>query len=77
MRGDAVCPIFTSSANPLTLTWFLSLAKAELRLAIATVIRRYDRQMLFETTRADVDIQHDLFLPQAASGSKGVRIIFK
>jgi hypothetical protein len=43
-----------------------SLAKAELQLALATIFRRFDKQELFETTRADVDIQHDLFLPQAA-----------
>jgi hypothetical protein len=49
----------------LTLTYG-SLAKAELQLAVATVFRRFDRQELFATTRADVDIQHDLFLPQAA-----------
>ena len=42
------------------------LAKAELQLALATIFRRFDKQELFETTRADVDIQHDLFLPQAA-----------
>jgi hypothetical protein len=65
-----------SSEKSLTLTGS-SLAKAELRLAIATVVRRYDRQELFETTRADVDIQHDLFLPQPALDSKGVRVIFK
>jgi hypothetical protein len=73
--GDAVCHIM-SSGNSLTLTCS-SLAKAELCLAIATVFRRYDTQGLFETTRADVDIQHDLFLPQAALDSKGVRVIFK
>jgi hypothetical protein len=54
-----------------------SLAKAELLLTIATVFRRFDKQELFETTRADVDVQHDLFLPQAALDSKGVRVIFK
>jgi hypothetical protein len=48
-----------------------------MQLAIATVFRRYENQELFETTRADVDIQHDLFLPQADLKSKGVRVIFK
>ena len=75
MCGDAVGDIM-SSGNSLILTCS-SLAKAELRLAIATVVRRFDRQELFETIRADVDIQHDLFLPQAALDSKGVRVIFK
>jgi hypothetical protein len=55
---------------------FPSLARAELQLALATVIRRFDTQELFETTRKDVDIQHDMFLPQADLNSKGVRIIF-
>jgi hypothetical protein len=54
-----------------------SLAKAELRLAVATVFRRFDKQELFETTRADVDIQHDHFLPRQALDRKGVRVVFK
>jgi hypothetical protein len=56
---------------------YCSLAKAELRLAIATVFRRFEKQELFETTRADVDIQHDLFLPQPKLDSKGIRVIFE
>lgn len=75
MCGDAVCCVMSLRLG-LILT-SSSLAKAELRLAIATVIRRFDRQELFETTRADVDIQHDLFLPQADLNSKGVRIVFR
>jgi cytochrome P450 len=55
----------------------MHLAKAELRLAIATVFRRFQHQELFETTRRDVDIEHDCFLPQAAMDSKGVRVLFK
>jgi hypothetical protein len=62
--------------DPLTLTCS-SLAKAELQLAIATVFRRFDKPELFETTRADVDIQHDLFLPRHALDRKGVRVVFK
>ena len=54
-----------------------SLAKAELQLAVATVFRRFDKQELFETTRTDVDIQHDLFLPRPALGRKGVKVVFK
>jgi hypothetical protein len=75
MCRDAVCSI-NLEAPPLVLT-SSSLAKAELRLAIATVFRRFDRQELFETSRADVDIQHDRFLPQAALNSKGVRVVFR
>ena len=66
----------TSFRLLLPLTDF-SLAKAELQLTIATVFRRFDKQELFQTTRADVDVQHDLFLPHASLDSKGVRVIFK
>jgi hypothetical protein len=55
----------------------LSLAKAELYLTVATVFRRYDHQELFETTRMDVDIKHDMFLPQQDHRSKGVRVVYK
>lgn len=54
-----------------------SLAKAELRLAIATVFRRFEKQELFETTRRDVEFQHDLFSPHPALDSKGIRVLFK
>ena len=76
MRRDAVGHV-VSARLIFILTSTASLAKAELRLAISTVIRRFDAQELFETTRSDVDVQHDLFLPQAALDSKGVRIIFR
>jgi hypothetical protein len=69
--------IFPVIVQKLLMLTCFSLAKAEMRLALATVIRRYDSQELFETTRADVDIKHDLFLPQADFASKGVRILFK
>jgi hypothetical protein len=70
------CKFHASSLIPCS-TKFPSLAKAELQLGIATVFRRYENQELFETTRADVDIKHDLFLPQADLKSMGVRVIFK
>jgi hypothetical protein len=46
-------------------------------MTIAMVFRRFEQQELFETTRADVDIHHDFFVPAPAFGSKGVRVIFK
>ncbi|KAF8858393.1 cytochrome P450 [Acephala macrosclerotiorum] len=55
----------------------MPLAKAELHLTLATVFRRFESQELFETSRRDVDIQHDLFLPSAVLDSKGVRVVFK
>jgi hypothetical protein len=42
----------------------LSLAKAELYLTLDTVSGRYENQELFETTRMDVDLRHDMFMPQ-------------
>ncbi|KUJ12388.1 cytochrome P450 [Mollisia scopiformis] len=54
----------------------INLAKAEMYLTLATVFRRYEGQKLFETTRRDVDLKHDLFLPSAELDSKGVRVVF-
>lgn len=51
-----------------------SLAKAELVLALSTIFRRLKFE-LFETTREDVTLAHDLFLPFPKIGSKGVRIV--
>lgn len=52
--------------------WYFSFAKAVLLLIVATVYRRFEKQELFETTRADVDFQHDLFAPRAAFDSRGL-----
>jgi len=55
----------------------INLARAELYLTLATVFRRYDME-LFETTRErDVDLKHDMFLPQPSYESQGMRVIFK
>jgi len=32
---------------------------------------------LFETTRRDVDCEHDMFLPMPAYDTKGVKVVFK
>lgn len=53
------------------------LAKAELYLTLANVFRRFENQELYETTRMDVDLKHDMFLPYPDLASKGVRILFK
>jgi hypothetical protein len=63
--------------NSASTKWYFSFAKAALLLTVATVYRRFEKQELFDTTRIDVDIQHDLFAPRAAFDSKGVRVIFK
>lgn len=54
----------------------INLAKAEIYLGLAMVHRRFDMK-LFETTREDVEIKHDLFLPLPKVGSKGVRVILE
>jgi hypothetical protein len=76
LTNDFRCVLRCSMRNFMSspILTFSSLAKAELRFAIATVIRRFNNQELFEMARFDVDInKHDLFLPQADFKSKGVR----
>lgn len=66
----------------------INLAYAELYLALAKVFRRLGsvdvRQPgdegyleLFETTKDDVEMKRDMFLPLAREGSKGVRVLVK
>ncbi|KAL3475700.1 cytochrome P450 [Aspergillus californicus] len=52
----------------------MNLARAEILLAIPNIVRRLKLE-LYETTREDVTIAHDLFLPFAKEGSKGVRVL--
>lgn len=60
------------------LTFFCSLAYAELNIALAMVLRRMgDRMELFETDIDDVRVQRDLFVPKAKVGSKGVRVLIR
>ena len=54
----------------------INLARAELYLCLAAVLRRFDMQ-LFESGRRDVDMVRDLFLPGVARESKGVRVLVK
>lgn len=54
----------------------INLAKAELYLCLAAVLRRFDLE-LWESSRRDVDLAHDLFLPGVERGSKGVRVLVK
>lgn len=51
-----------------------SLAKAELLLVIPKLFRELKFE-LFETTREDVTLAHELFLPFPPLGSKGVRVV--
>lgn len=58
------------------LTPSTSLAKAEILLAVSTLLRRMDLE-LYETTVEDVAIKHDIFIPFPRMDSKGVRVLIK
>jgi hypothetical protein len=53
-----------------------SLARSEILLALPKLVRGLDLE-LFETTREDVTLAHDLFLPFARERRKGVRVLVK
>lgn len=62
-----------------------NLAYAELYLCLNAVFGRYGikgmnspaKLSLYETSREDVELDHDLFVPGPKAGSKGVRVIFE
>ncbi len=56
----------------------MELGKAEILTTLATVFRRFGRQMrLYETTREkDIDLVHDVFNPMASRRSNGLMILF-
>ncbi|RHZ58049.1 hypothetical protein CDV55_105466 [Aspergillus turcosus] len=54
----------------------MHLAKAEILLAVSTLLRRMDFE-LYETTVEDVIVKHDIFIPFARMDSKGVRVLVK
>ena len=45
-----------------------------MHMALAKLFRCYNFE-LFETERSDVDVAHDMFLPDVKQGSKGVRVM--
>ncbi|KAE8313510.1 putative cytochrome P450 [Aspergillus transmontanensis] len=54
----------------------INLAYAELYMGIALLIRRLGSRMkLFETTREDVEIHYDRFVPTPKDGTKGIRVL--
>jgi hypothetical protein len=53
-----------------------SLAKSEILLCLPHVVRKVNME-LYETTRDDVTLAHDLFLGFAKEGSKGVRVLIR
>ncbi|KAK6441669.1 hypothetical protein LTR95_002085 [Oleoguttula sp. CCFEE 5521] len=54
----------------------INLARSEMYLTTATLIRRFKFE-LFETSRSDVDMAHDFFVPYSSVDSKGVRMLVK
>lgn len=54
----------------------INLARAEMYIAVAALVRRFEMD-LFESSRRDVDLVHDLFLPQVDRRSRGVRVLVR
>ncbi len=52
----------------------MNLAQAEIYFALAYLFRRFNMS-LYETTRADVDIEHDFFTAFPKLDSQGVRVL--
>ena len=57
----------------LTVMLYVSLASAELYVALATVFRRFEFE-LYGTSR-DVDAKHDFFVLSPRLDSKGMRVL--
>lgn len=54
----------------------LQLAWAELYVGLASLFRRFEVEN-YETTKADVELAMDRFVPRPVAGSKGVRVYVK
>ena len=54
----------------------MNLARAELYITLGTLLRRFEME-LWESSRKDVDMVHDLFLPGVDSSSKGVKVLVR
>lgn len=64
------------SSSSLELTLLDSLARAELNLTLATVVRRYELDLSL-TSREDVDFKRDHFVPSPDPKSKGFRVMVR
>jgi cytochrome P450 len=53
-----------------------NLARAEITIALASLMRRFDWE-LFETTCEDVRVVRDLVAPDVSRESRGVRVLVK
>lgn len=54
------------------------MAYAELYMAIGLLIHRFGSRMkLFETSRDDVEIHYDRFVPTPKDGTKGIRVLIE
>lgn len=54
----------------------INLARAELCIALATIVRRFDFELV-ECDRRDVDMVHDLTVPGMERGRRGVRVLVR
>ncbi|KAJ6164164.1 cytochrome P450 [Penicillium chermesinum] len=54
----------------------MNMAQAEIYIGLAAVFRRLDLE-LWETGREAVDMAREFFVPMAADGTKGVRVVVK
>ena len=53
-----------------------SLAYAELYMGLGLLVRRLGDQMcLYETTKEDVEIKYDRFVPMPKDETKGIRVL--
>jgi len=76
VRWNEVSRILFQSAVISIAHTLPSLAYAELYLAVAPIVLRFDFE-LFETTVDDVTWVFDGFSPFPSHGSKGIRVIVK
>jgi hypothetical protein len=60
----------------MILTSSISLARAEILLAVATIFREFEME-LYDTTVDDVKIVRDMFNGLPRKGSQGVRVMIK
>jgi len=71
-------PSLSGLHSTIGLTFFYSLAHAEIYMALAAIVRTFGERMeLYETGLRDVEIHHDVFIPLPFAGTKGIRVLIK
>jgi cytochrome P450 len=77
--GGALDPYLVAFSGGSRICLGINLAWAEMYLCLAAIFQMFDGEggtlRLFETTEVDVRMAKDLFLPEVADGSKGVRVL--